>query len=506
MEDLNERQIQILRLLAGQTEPLRNPELARRFGCSIKTIQRDFKRIEILGLSLGYTLLRSSQGIVLDCGNADRGRLNRWIYGGDRLSAGDSVEDRRRRIYLGLLLNAPQPTTIRSLSEAYYVGSSSIVNDLAAIEQRIREAGLTLNRTREGTYITGGELTIRNEVAEVLNQSRHFQLLPPSGLPTRLNEENRMVLSGIYGAQSLRQVEQCVGEIEEAIGVILGDIYYINIVTHILIAMERMRSRRYINPGGVMNPKLINPLIYEKIAACIQNFSQAVQITFPPNELLYIYTHFMGCGVGELPQREVIGQTLQGSQPEVLAFCEELIQRMEAETQVHFSQDANLFYSLLLHINSMITRIQYNVRIVCLLKEKTIAEFPQMYAQVKTAVLELKQKYYPKHFISEDELCYLCLYFQLALEPKTPRQRVLLVCSTGIGTSHLLKKRVATVFPELEIVDVISLRQLKHRKAADLDFILTTVGIDFEISCPSVTVSALLDSKDIEEVRRLLNG
>ena len=121
-------------------------------------------------------------------------------------------------------------------------------------------------------------------------------------------------------------------------------------------------------------------------------------------------------------------------------------------------------------------------------------------------MLELKQKYYPKHFISEDELCYLCLYFQLALEPKTPRQRVLLVCSTGIGTSHLLKKRVATVFPELEIVDVISLRQLKHRKAADLDFILTTVGIDFEISCPSVTVSALLDSKDIEEVRRLLNG
>ena len=105
-------------------------------------------------------------------------------------------------------------------------------------------------------------MTIRNEVTEVLNQSRHFQLLPPSGLPTRLNEENRMVLSGIYGAQSLRQVEQCVGEIEEAIGVILGDIYYINIVTHILIAMERMRRRRYINPGGVMNPKLINCLLY----------------------------------------------------------------------------------------------------------------------------------------------------------------------------------------------------------------------------------------------------
>ena len=34
--------------------------------------------------------------------------------------------------------------------------------------------------------------------------------------------------------------------------------------------------------------------------------------------------------------------------------------------------------------------------------------------------------------------------------------------------------------------------------------ILTTVGLDFEISCPSVTVSVLLDPKDIEEVRRAL--
>ena len=66
------------------------------------------------------------------------------------------------------------------------------------------------------------------------------------------------------------------------------------------------------------------------------------------------------------------------------------------------------------------------------------------------------------------------------------------------------EKRVATVFPELEIAAVISLRQLKNRDVSDLDLILTTVGLDFEISCPSVTVSVLLDPKDIEEVRRAL--
>ena len=246
MEDLNEQQIQILRWLTDQTDPLSGPILARRSLFAQNGSAR-FQTHRNPGGDDGIYAEPATDG---NCPDLRRRKpepaapLDRWA---DRLSAGDSVLARRQRIYLDLLLKAPRPMTIRRLSETYYVGSGSIVNDLAAIEARIRGVGLTLNRTREGTYITGDELTIRNRIADVLNQIHHFDLQPQSELPSRLNAENRMVLSGIYGPQSLRQVEQCVGEIEDAIGVILGDIYYINIVTHILIAMERMRSRRYIN-------------------------------------------------------------------------------------------------------------------------------------------------------------------------------------------------------------------------------------------------------------------
>lgn len=39
----------------------------------------------------------------------------------------------------------------------------------------------------------------------------------------------------------------------------------------------------------------------------------------------------------------------------------------------------------------------------------------------------------------------------------------------------------------------------KNRDVSDLDLILTTVGLDFEISCPSVTVSVLLDPRTLRK-------
>lgn len=502
--ELNERQILILRTLLLNHKAVNYSELSDLCGCSSKTIQRDVKKLEEAGKELKFILKRESgQGILLECDSQARNRLNEMAFSSDKLTAGASVEDRRNRIYLDLLLNSPNPTSIRSLSEKYFVGSSSIVNDLSAVEQRAASSGLVMKKSHEGTYLQGNELTIRNEVAYLLNAIQ----IGMAGVQTaqnRLNRETRMVLEGIYGSEHLAYVEQCVSAIEESIDVILSDTYYVNIVTHILIAMERMKNKRFINEGSVISEKDRNEVIFDKINRCVSDFSTHVGIDFPPNEIDYIYTHFMGCGVGELPSREVIAQTLQASNREVLNFCSELIQNMEKETSYSFANDSNLFYSLLLHVNSMITRIKYNVRIICLLKEKTIKEYPKMYATVKNVTLELKKKYFKEGFISDDEICYLCLYFQLALEDRRSPQKVLLICSTGVGTSHILKKRVQKIFPDLQIVDVISLRQLSKRDISKIDLIITTVKIDEEINCPSVLVSVLMDQRDVDEVKKRL--
>ena len=177
---------------------------------------------------------------------------------------------------------------------------------------------------------------------------------------------------------------------------------------------------------------------------------------------------------------------------------------MEEKMEILFSTDMNLVYSLFLHVNSMLNRIVYNVRISCPLGEKTRQDYPEMYECVKQVTLKLAEKYFPGKQLSEDELSYLCLYFQMLFSEAREPENVLIVCSTGVGIAHVLKRRVQNTFPDLNIVDVLSVRQLRNRDLTGIGMILATVKIDFEVDCKVVYVSALLDQNDISEIKKVM--
>ncbi len=65
---------------------------------------------------------------------------------------------------------------------------------------------------------------------------------------------------------------------------------------------------------------------------------------------------------------------------------------------------------------------------------------------MKKIILRITQKYNLKE-ISDDEIGYLTVYFQNTIEKIIKRLNVLIVCTTGIGTSHLLKTRIKKEFP-----------------------------------------------------------
>ena len=91
----------------------------------------------------------------------------------------------------------------------------------------------------------------------------------------------------------------------------------------------------------------------------------------------------------------------------------------------------------------------------------------------------------------------------MTLESKKTK-RVVLCCSTGIGTSHLLKKRIQNTFPDIEIIDAISLNRLKKMDLSEVDFVISTIKMNEKISCPVVNVSVLLDQRDVEKIQSVM--
>ena len=80
------------------------------------------------------------------------------------------------------------------------------------------------------------------------------------------------------------------------------------------------------------------------------------------------------------------------------------------------------------------------------------------------------------------------------------------MCSSGVGTSELLKVKVKKAFPELEIIAVVSARQYQKNQTqfSNIDFILTTVHLTISSETPMILVNSVFTKQDENRVKEKL--
>ena len=97
----------------------------------------------------------------------------------------------------------------------------------------------------------------------------------------------------------------------------------------------------------------------------------------------------------------------------------------------------------------------------------------------------------------------LTLLLRTAFIRERPRhsKRVYIVCPSGMATAQLLVARLKPQFPSLEIVGVLSLRELSPERVADAHLLISTVPLETPIrGLPVIQVHPLLLPKDIETI------
>ena len=149
----------------------------------------------------------------------------------------------------------------------------------------------------------------------------------------------------------------------------------------------------------------------------------------------------------------------------------------------------------------MLNRVKYKIFIKNPILDEVKLEFPELMILLKLVMSKIELKYNLSK-ISEDEIAYLTVYFQSAIEEVINKKSVIIVCSSGIGTSHLLEKRIKNYFPEWNIVDVVSAKQLETvLSLKDVDLVISTVHLQIPIDKPVAYVSALFNKTDERRIR-----
>ncbi|HGF7459121.1 TPA: transcription antiterminator [Enterococcus faecium] len=155
-------------------------------------------------------------------------------------------------------------------------------------------------------------------------------------------------------------------------------------------------------------------------------------------------------------------------------------------------QNVEKYLATSLSVNESYYLYQYLVSSRMEKTTKEIKKFPEEVEKIKLPL------------INADEIGFITLYFARMLETQQLPIQTLIMCTTGIGTSELLKAKIIKKFPDLNIVDVIATKNYRTalEKNPNIELILTTVGIRSRLGVHTLLVSAMLTADDQSRIQK----
>lgn len=502
MQDLTARQIECIRLLLEEQQYFPAGYYSRKLRISDKTLLKDLKEIQSYLQTFGLVLERKTGcGVYLE---QRAGHCREFLNDLERQSTGRqvSITSRRREIMRRLLLYPATGISIQKLSEEFYVNRSSIVNDFKAVEDWLGTFGLKLKKDSEGRHIAGQESDIRRAIAALMAEYRRpEEENEAGGGHSRLNETTRGGLIQFFAAEEVDFIEAMLGHLETLCGHTIGEPYYINLLTHILICLARTRKGRQIEQvDGAIEVGTYKAFEYAKSLAAIIRAEFDLEIG--EAETYYIYKYLISSGIGA-EMADAKKPRASGEDRISRGIAADMNGCIAKALRIDVGKNRQLAEGLLLHIRPMLNRLKYNISIKSEILSDVQANYGELLGLCEAAMWCMSQKYSLKE-AGLDEISYIATYYQAMVEAGRMEQRVLVVCHSGFGTSQLLTTKLRQNFPDWNIVDVLSVRQLEKRTSLEeVDFIVSTVPLESS-KIPYIMVSAVLSEKDIRNIRNTL--
>lgn len=503
MEVLTSRQIDFIKLMLEESEYKPIKYFTEKLNVSDKTLQKDLKVIGNYISKFNVKIeAKRGYGILIDKKSSSNIEFINSLNINLKDKNNVSVDQRRVEILKMLLLNSNSRTSINQLSEKYYVSKTSIVNDLKYIEEWLKKYNIVLSKTLEGTKIRGKETDIRKAIAnlleDILDESKEDN--PPD--ITRIELTTFSALLNIFDLDSIMFIEKIIWELEKNLDYTISQPYYINLITHILICIKRLKEGNQIESKEDKIKLLddLNEKVYKNVINLIDKIQERYGVSINNEETYYIYKYIVSSGFGNaLDSNILISENYVNNSEEVTNI---MIDIMSEFLNINLREDELLQKGLLLHIKPMLNRLNYDIQIKNPLLKEIKERFSEILGLCRLSI-KLMSPYYNINNISIDEISYIATYFQAALERSINNKRVLVVCHSGYGTSQLLSTRLKRAFPQWTIVDIVSVHRLSEIDITDIDFIVSTVDIGIKDKM-HIVVSALLMDRDINNIKNIL--
>ena len=178
-------------------------------------------------------------------------------------------------------------------------------------------------------------------------------------------------------------------------------------------------------------------------------------------------------------------------------FVKKIISVVSEVLNVDMTSDEMLFHGLMIHMKPAIFRLRYEKNQSNGLKGYIKSEFKQAFR-----VSWLISVLFEEHFhlmINEDELSYITLYIQSALERNKKPMNTVLVTRTSMGVNQMLCEKIKRTFPIIEDIKVVSAHDFRLENYSAVDMIITTRSVG-ERDVRIVEIDEILSESSVSKI------
>lgn len=476
---MNARQIFLLEFLLKQHEYLSANQLAEKYGVSTKTVYQDIDKLNDFfdeGELKSRIVKVPRKGIKLSA-DEERKQIHSLLLVNKHESGVQdfSPEYRESELIKRLFINQ-EDLDIYDFAEEMYVTESTVHRDIDKLEKNLGQFDLKIRIKHDQLFVDGDEWNIRKALQSYVIQAQS------------LGREEK--IERFFSEKDIEICYEAISRLSQKYHHQFSEEYSCLLLVECLVFKKRTENNNCLTER---TSNLINDLnhleVYFFSGELLESIINKSFSEISPYEIEAMAYSLLAYGFS-IQSADYI----QNIEHQV----NELINKVSNLLSLDLSKDNHLKLMLSNHISKMIFRLRNQIYITNPALEEIKKQYSSLFNVIWIAIRG-HSKYYEIN-ISNEELAFIVIHFQLAIEKIVKPLNIVVICQNGIATSELIMSKLHKIFDSDAKITNINARELDFYDLSNIDLIISTIALP-EVKVPVIEVSPILTKDEIESIR-----
>jgi len=519
MTALDSRSITILLDILKSSGPISAASIAERMRTTPRIIRSSLARIENWLARRNLTIRKQpGKGLSINLSDIERRQLIREVENITSYNLILTREERVRRLIIALL-TAEEPLLVKCFAPNLGVSRPTLFNDLEDVEQWFLVHDLKLIRRRGyGFMVQGSELKIRTALESVLFDTNK-QIAILSSTQGRFLAESQAHNPGMLDATQISNIcalpldfsksKFLVEKVEELSAFRFTDSSFLTMALFFCILIARATAGKTLTEFPFTERDLLDTKEYSIAQQVSQIINEIYDLELNQNETANIAVHILGIKGLQVPGDILTNSNSIMKDEDVEIILDDMIRDAAKLLHPTLTNDHQLRQGLLFHLKPAINRLHFGLPIQNPLLDEIRGQYAYVYWVAEKSAKNIENWLDTK--VPDTEIGYLAMHFGAAMERlrslSSSRVKVIIICGGGCATAWMLVSRLAAEFPELDVVDIKSAKDINDGEVdlEDVALIITTVPLQHSKK-PIVEVTPLLSAEDKQLIHKILRS